>query len=105
LTPSALIGFWRPLPDGVSVTVKVQPKSRRAGIQGRALSARGPCLRIGVSEPPEDGQANRAACNALAVALGVPASAVTVVLGQTSREKTLHVAGDAARLTTVLETM
>jgi uncharacterized protein YggU (UPF0235/DUF167 family) len=93
------------LPDGVSITVKVQPKSRRPGIQGRAQSARGPCLRIGVSEPPEGGQANRAACDVLAVVLGVPASAVAVILGQTSREKTLFVAGDAARLIAVLETM
>jgi hypothetical protein len=93
------------LPDGVSVVVKVQPKSRRPGIQGRALSAGGPCLRIGVNEPPEGGQANRAACHALAVALGVPASAVAVILGQSSRDKTLHVTGDAARLAAVLETM
>jgi uncharacterized protein (TIGR00251 family) len=97
--------FWRTLPDGVSVVVKVQPKSRRPGIQGRAVSAHGPCLRIGVNEPPEDGRANRAVCAVLAAALRVPTSAVSVTLGQTSRDKTLHVAGDASRMTAVLETM
>ncbi len=80
------------------MTVKVQPKSRRPGIQGRAVSAHGPCLRIGVSEAAEDGRANRAACAMLAGALDVPARAVDVTLGQTSRDKTLHVAGNAAVL-------
>jgi hypothetical protein len=100
-----LTRFWRALSDGVSVTVKVQPKSRRPGIQGRAPSARGPCLRIGVNEPPEDGRANRAACAILAEALHLPASAVSVTAGQTSRDKTLRVAGDAALLAPKLEIM
>jgi uncharacterized protein YggU (UPF0235/DUF167 family) len=97
--------FWRTLPDGVSIAVKVQPKSRRPGIQGRVVSAHGPCLLIGVNEAAEHGRANRAACTVVAAALQVPASAVSVTLGQTSREKTLHIAGDAALLTPVLETM
>jgi uncharacterized protein (TIGR00251 family) len=100
-----LTAFWRALPDGVSVTVKVQPKSRRPGIQGHAVAAHGPCLRIGVSDPPEDGRANRAVCAVMAAALRVPASSVSVTLGQTSRDKTLHVAGDAALLSSVLETL
>jgi len=85
------------------VTVKVQPKSRRPGIQGQSVSARGPCLRIGVSDAAEDGRANRAACAALARALDLPASAVVVILGQTSRDKTLRVAGDVAVLAARLE--
>jgi uncharacterized protein (TIGR00251 family) len=100
-----LTPFWHARPDGVSVTVKVQPKSRRPGIQGRAVSAHGPCLRIGVNEPPEDGRANRAVCAVLAQALHVPPAAVAVTLGQTSRDKTLHVAGDTALLTARLESL
>ena len=99
-----MTAYWRPAAGGVSVAVKVQPKSRRPGIQGRALSAHGLCLRIGVSEPPEDGRANRAVCAVLAGALHVPLSAVEVILGHTSRDKTLRVAGDTALLTTRLET-
>ncbi len=97
--------FWRTHPDGVSVTVKVQPKSRRPGIQGRAESVHGPCLRIGVSEAAENGRANHAACAVLSDALHVPASAVTVTLGQTSRDKTILVAGDTALLTARLESL
>lgn len=90
--------FWRVLPDGVSVTVKVQPKSRRPGVQGRYDSPRGPCLRIGVTEAAEGGRANAAACAVLAEALDMPSSAVAVALGHTSRDKTLRVAGDASLL-------
>ncbi len=78
--------------------MKVQPKSRRPGVHGTAASADGERLRIGVSEAAEDGRANRAACAALAGVLGVAPSAVTVSVGAASREKTLHVTGDAAAL-------
>jgi uncharacterized protein YggU (UPF0235/DUF167 family) len=97
--------FWRSLPDGVAVAVKVQPKSRRPGIQGRSDSSRGPCLRIGVSEAAEDGRANRAACTMLAKALDVPPSAITVTLGRTSRDKVLHVAGNISLLEARLESL
>jgi uncharacterized protein len=97
--------FWRELPDGVAVAVKVQPKSRRPGVQGTAPSAGGERLRIGVSEPAEDGRANRAACTVLAAALEVAPSAVSVSIGTTSREKTLRVTGDAAALRTRLDAL
>jgi uncharacterized protein len=90
--------FWRPLPDGVAVAVKVQPKSRRPGLHGAAPGADGERLRIGVTEAAEAGRANRAACAALADALGLAQSAVQLTMGATSRDKTLHVAGDPAEL-------
>lgn len=95
--------FWHPAPDGVTLAVKVQPKSRRPGIRGRTRDGRGECLRIGVADPPEDGRANRAACALVADAIGIPPSAVRVVLGQTGRSKTLHVQGDPTDLTRKLE--
>jgi uncharacterized protein YggU (UPF0235/DUF167 family) len=93
-----LSGFWRSLPDGVAVAVKVQPKSRRPGLHGAIPSADGERLRIGVAEAAEGGRANRAACAILAAALGLPPSAVRLALGATNREKTLHVIGDPASL-------
>jgi uncharacterized protein len=93
-----LTEFWRAASDGVSVAVKVQPKARRPGLQGAAPTADGPRLRIAVSEPPEDGRANRAACAALAEALHVAASAVRVTAGAAAREKLLFVTGDPAVL-------
>jgi hypothetical protein len=85
--------------------VKVQPKSRRPGILGRSVSARGPCLRIGVTEAAEEGRANRAACSVLADALDLPASAVAVTSGRTSRDKTLHVAADISVVSARLESL
>ena len=90
--------FWRALPDGVSVAVKVQPKARRPGVQGAVPTADGPRLCIAVSEPPEDGRATRAACAALAEALHVGSRAVRVTAGAAAREKLLFVDGDPAVL-------
>ncbi len=98
-------GFWRPAGDGVTVAVKVQPKSRRPGVQGRAPAVEGERLRIGVAEAAEDGRANRAACATLARALDLPASAVAVVAGLTCRDKTLRVQGDPAALAARLEAL
>ena len=52
-----------------------------------------------VAAPPVDGKANAALCKLLAGAAGVPPSRVSVVRGQTSRDKTVRFAGiDAAAL-------
>lgn len=87
--------FWRPAPDrtGLLVRVKVQPKARRDAVLGIAPAADGPRLRLAVTAAPEDGRANRAVAALLARALGVAPSAVAVVAGKTSREKTLAVEG------------
>ncbi len=90
--------FWRATQDGLRVAVKVQPKSRRPGLQGVAADIDGPRLRIGVTEAAEDGRANRAACAALADILGVAGSAVSVSQGASSRQKTLLVLGDPVAL-------
>jgi len=90
--------FWRPHPGGMAIAIRVQPRARRAGMGGAVLDAAGaPRLRGAVTEPPEDGRATRAACAALAAALGVPAQAVTLLHGAGSREKLL-VAGDVNAL-------
>jgi hypothetical protein len=88
------------MPDGIELCVRAQPKSRRPGIGG--VSPDGSALRVAVAAAPEDGRANRAVCEAIATALGVPASAVSLRRGAASRLKTLHVAGDPARLTDAL---
>ena len=99
------MAFWRASEGGVRVAVKVQPKSRRPGVGGRAPDVDGERLRIGVAEAAEDGRANRAACAALADALGVRQGDVSVALGATSRDKTLFVAGDAGVLAARLEAL
>lgn len=81
--------------------MKVQPRAKRAALGG--LSPDGAALRVAVAEVPEDGRANRAVCQALARALAVAPSAVDLLHGGGSRQKTLRIAGDPAALVSRLE--
>jgi uncharacterized protein (TIGR00251 family) len=85
---------WKFAADGVNVAVKVHPGARRPGVLGQVPDVAGMRLKIAVAAPPEDGRANRAVC----AALDVPVGSVSVLHGGGSRQKTLHVAGDAAAL-------
>ena len=97
--------FWRAEAAGVAVRVKVRPKARRPGLGGLKPATDGTRLALAVAEAPEGGEANRAACAALAAALGVAAAAVEVAQGATSREKLLRVAGDPKLLGPLLEAL
>lgn len=97
--------FWRAHSDGVCVAVKVQPKSRRPGLQGVAPDVDGTRLRIGVTEAAEDGRANRATCATLAAALGLKVASLSVTLGATSRQKTILVQGDPALIAARLQSL
>jgi uncharacterized protein (TIGR00251 family) len=99
------MSFWREGTDGVTVLVKVQPRSRRPGLQGVQESASGPRLKIAVTEAAEDGKANRAVCAMLAKALRRPLSSVRIVTGAANREKLLAVAGDSGTLADMLRTL
>ena len=74
---------------GVVVHVHVLPRSGRTEIVGR----HGDALKVRVAAPPVDGRATDAARLAVAAALGVAPSTVTVVSGERSRLKRLRVAG------------
>jgi hypothetical protein len=99
------MSFWTIRADAIQVDVKVHPASRRPGLHGPVATAHGPRLRIAVTEAPENGRANRAACAALARALGVAPSSVTVAAGGFSRDKLLRVAGDPRALGARLQSL
>ncbi len=71
------------------LTVRVTPGTRDSAIAGW----QGDALRVRVREKAEKGRANEAVARLLAKALGVPASAVTLKRGATSREKLFEVDG------------
>jgi len=80
--------------------VRLQPRASRTGI----LGAHGEALRVAVSAPPVDGRANEALIEVVANALGVAKRSVTLIRGETSRDKLLGISGlemddVAARLT------
>jgi hypothetical protein len=83
--------------------VKVQPRAKRPALGG--LAPDGAAIRVAVAAPPEDGRANRAVCDAVAEALGLPHSAVGVLRGASARQKTLRIAGDPAALLPRLESL
>lgn len=67
---------------GAEFALRVTPKASRDRIV-----AEGDALRVYVTTPPEDGKANAAVQKLLAKALGVAKSHLTLVRGQTSRDK------------------
>ena len=54
----------------------------------------GSALKVSVSAPPEDGKANVALIKLLAKAWSVPKSSLSVLVGQTARNKVVHITGD-----------
>ena len=83
--------------DGVDLFVRLTPKAALDRLEGVETTADGRShLKARVRAVPENGAANQALEKLLAKALGVPASAVSVVAGGTARLKTLRVAGDPA---------
>jgi uncharacterized protein len=74
---------------GVTFDVLVQPRASRAKL-GPVHDNR---LKVAVTSPPVDGEANAAVIELLAKSLGVPKGAVEVIAGMTSRRKTVRVSG------------
>ena len=71
------------------VAVRVQPNAARSQVVGFQDDV----LRVRVAAPAREGRANRALVDLLAESLGVPRSAVTILRGQTSRDKVVEVRG------------
>ena len=77
---------------GVSFAVRVQPRASRDEIAGEWQEA----LKIRVSAPPADNQANDAVRRLLAARLKVPLSAVRIASGDSSRTKRVEIRGVTA---------
>lgn len=90
-------------PDVGSVTVDilVQPRASRAKI-GPVHDGR---IKVSVTAPPVDGEANAAVIELFAKQLGVPKSAIEVIAGASSRRKRLRVTGSPQALTAALEAL
>ncbi|ESX18638.1 DUF167 family protein [Mesorhizobium sp. M1148] len=92
--------------DGIDLFVRLTPKAAVDRLEGAETAADGRChLKARVRAVPENGAANQALQRLVAKALGVPASAVSVVAGATARLKTLRVNGDPAALVTSIKAL
>jgi uncharacterized protein (TIGR00251 family) len=90
--------------DAVVLAVHAQPGAGRTQVVGR----HGDAVKIRVAAPPEGGRANDALAAVLSDQFGVPAKAVTLTVGATSRSKRFRIEGMGAdafatRLEQVLE--
>ena len=76
---------------GVVFDVLVQPRASRTKV-GPIHDGR---LKLAITAPPVDGEANAAVVELVAKQLGVAKSAVEVITGASSRRKTVRVIGVA----------
>jgi uncharacterized protein (TIGR00251 family) len=84
---------------GVSVRIRLTPKGGRDALGGRVELADGDeALAARVAAPPVEGAANKALIKLVAKSFGVPKSSVEIASGETSRLKTLRIAGDPMAL-------
>jgi|SRR5688500_7264129 uncharacterized protein (TIGR00251 family) len=84
--------YLRETPEGVYLSVKLQPRASRNQLQG----PHGNELKIAITSPPVDSAANKALVEFLASELQLSRSTLQLVRGQTSRHKTIFIAGRRA---------
>ena len=74
------------------IRLRVVPGASRTEVAGRLADA----IKVRVASPPEDGAANRALLDFVAIHLGVPRRSVRLLAGAASRVKVVAVEGMAA---------
>jgi uncharacterized protein (TIGR00251 family) len=91
---AALPAYARLSEVGLLLHLRVTPNAGRDAIDGPELRDDGSTvLRLRVAAVPDKGRANAAVIALLGKALGLPKSAFELVSGETSRFKTLRIAG------------
>lgn len=76
--------------DGaIRVRVRVQPRASETALAGEHAGA----LKVKIAAAPDKGRANRALLEFLSERLGVRPSAISIVLGEHSRDKLLFIRG------------
>ncbi|MBI4512353.1 MAG: YggU family protein [Deltaproteobacteria bacterium] len=73
----------------VTVDVLVTPRASREKV-GPMVGDR---LKVAVTSPPVEGEANGAVIELLARTFGIPKASVTIVRGEGSRRKTIRISG------------
>ena len=78
--------------SGATFAVKVHPRAKKNAISGEL----GEALKLSLTAPPVEGKANRAVVELIAELLSVPRTSVSIVAGESSRQKVIRVAGVSA---------
>jgi uncharacterized protein (TIGR00251 family) len=94
---------WSAAPGGLIVTVRLTPRGGRDAIDGvETLSDGQPVLKARVRAAPTEGEANDALVQLFAKSLKVGRRSVSLIGGQTARNKRLMIEGDPAALAAAL---
>ncbi|MHB1206171.1 MAG: DUF167 domain-containing protein [Rhodospirillaceae bacterium] len=101
--PAAPQPFFRTDGTGMTLSLRVSPKSSRDAIEGVMPTPDGWALKVAVTAPPDKGKANARVVALLAKAFGVAKSKVTVTIGETDRRKVVHLAGDPKALSAIAQ--
>ncbi|OGW37647.1 MAG: YggU family protein [Nitrospirae bacterium RBG_13_39_12] len=80
---------FRKSKKGITLKVKVEPRSSRKGISGLL----GDTLKIRVNAPPVGGAANEELIEILSEELGIKKTSIKIVSGQSSRNKVVEIEG------------
>lgn len=75
--------------DGIAISVKVQPRSSRKGIDGVS----GCCLEVRLTSAPVDGAANKQLIEIISEELGIKKSSIRIIKGLSSRRKVIGISG------------
>jgi len=85
-------GYMTETPEGVVLSVRAQPRSSKAGIDGLI----GDAVKVRVRCAPVDGKANKELVETLAEEFGIAKSSVVFKGGETSKNKRLLLRGVTA---------
>ena len=92
--------FLKESPEGVSISVRVQPRAGRNKIQG----VHDGCLKIYIAAAPVEGEATHQCLRFLAATLDIAPARVNLLSGAQSRSKVFQIIGmNAAECRHILE--
>lgn len=74
---------------GITINVKVQPRSSRKGLDGVS----GDALKIRLTSAPIDGAANEQLIEVLSEELNIKKNSIRIIRGQSSRRKVIEISG------------
>ena len=75
--------------NGITLKVKVEPRSSRQGISGIV----GDALKIKVNAPPVGGAANEELVDVLSEEFGIKKTSIKIIRGHASRNKVVEIEG------------
>ena len=101
-----MIPPWRDASDHVRLAVRLMPNGGRDCIEAIEQNAAGESyLKARVSDVPEKGKANKALIALVAKSISVPKSQISILSGDTARQKILRIDGDPEDLIRRLEAL